>query len=192
MTLHIAVIYGSVREVRQGIKAARFIKKKLEAKDIKVDFVDAKAYDLPLLDKMYKEYKAGEAPQNLESLAETLRQADGYVVVTGEYNHSIPPGLKNLLDHFQTEYLFKPAGIACYSAGMFGGMRAAVHVRAILGELGMATISSIFPVPKVQDAFDEEGNPRNEDYHQFIKKFLDELEWYGHALKEARGKGTPF
>ena len=59
---------------------------------------------LPLLDRMYKEYPKGEAPENLENLARLYRQADGFVVVSGEYNNSIPPALSNLLDHFLEEY----------------------------------------------------------------------------------------
>lgn len=190
--MNIAVLYGSLRQKRQGIRVAKFVKNKFQERGHRVDFIDAKEHDLPFLDKMYKEYETGEAPNNIEHLAQIINNADAYAVVTGEYNHSLPPGLKNLLDHFQKEYLFKPAGIACYSAGMFGGVRAAVHLRAVLGELGMATISTIFPSPRVAQSYDEDGNPLDEAYHERIQKFLDELEWYGNALKEARAKGTPF
>lgn len=193
MTHRIAVIYGSVRHHREGVKAARFVKNKVEERGQIVDFVDAKDYDLPLLDNMYKEFTADNpAPERVEKLAEVMRQAEGYIVVSGEYNHSLPPGLKNLLDHFQSEYLFKPSAIACYSAGIFGGVRAAVHLRAVLAELGTPTISSLFPVPWVQNAFDEEGTPHDEAYHDRIKGFLDEFEWYVGALKEARKAGKPF
>ena len=62
------------------------------------------------------------------------RGADGFVGVSGEYNHGIPPALKNLLDHFLEEYFFRPSGIACYSAGAFGGVRAAMQLRMSLAE----------------------------------------------------------
>lgn len=55
----------------------------------------------------------------MEKLHQILESADGFIIVTGEYNHSIPPALKNLSDHFQTEYYFKPSGIVSYSAGAF-------------------------------------------------------------------------
>ena len=118
--------------------------------------------------------------------------ADAFVVVSGEYNHSIPPALSNLLDHFLEEYFFRPSAIVCYSAGAFGGVRAAMQLRAMLCELGTPSIPSLFPIPKVQDAFDEDGTPRDEAYPRRIVRFLDELEWYANALREARKGGVPY
>jgi NAD(P)H-dependent FMN reductase len=122
----------------------------------------------------------------LERLAQRVRAADAYVIVSGEYNHSIPPALANLLDHFLEEYFNKPSAIVCYSAGAFGGVRAAMALRTMLAELGMSSIPSMFPVPKVQDAFTEDGSPLDPAYDSRIGKFLDELEWYARALKQAR------
>ena len=141
---------------------------------------------------MYKEYDEGQAPDYLEKIASMLKEADGFIIVTGEYNHSIPPALKNLLDHFQKEYFFKPSGIASYSAGRFGGVRAAVHVRAILGELGMPSISTMQSYPKVQNAFDDNNEPTEEYTAKSTNKFLDEFDWYVEALKNQRAKGTPY
>jgi NAD(P)H-dependent FMN reductase len=191
-SLNCVVIYGSVRSNRQGIKAARFVLTKLRERGHDVNFVDAKDYDLPLLDRMYKEYDPGTAPEPMEEIAGILRDAEAIVVVSGEYNHSTPPALKNLLDHFQTEYFWKPAGIATYSGGAFAGARVAVHLRAVLGELGMVTLPSMFAVSRVGKAFDDEGRPEDEAYHRRIEKFIDELEWYGAALGAARKKGTPY
>jgi hypothetical protein len=91
---------------------------------------------LPLLDRMYKEYAAGTAPATLEQLATLYRDVDGFLIISAKYNHGIPPAMKNLLDHFLEEYFWRPSGIVCYSAGMFGGVRAAVTLRATLAELG--------------------------------------------------------
>jgi len=192
MEFNVALIYGSVRQSRQGVKAARYLNRKLEERDIHVDFIDPMEYQLPLLDKMYKEFESGEAPAAMHKLGEIFNNADGFLIVSGEYNHSVPPALKNILDHFQSEYLFKPSAIAGYSAGMFGGMRVAVHLRAVLAELGMLSISSIQPFPHVQDSFDNEGNPQNEYIEPSVNRFLDEFEWYLNALKEQRKQGTPF
>lgn len=190
--MKIALIYGSVRESRQGIKAARFIKKQLEAHNHTVTLVDPIEYPLPFLDKMYKEYEEGQAPELLEELHIILNEADGFIMVSAEYNHSVPPALKNILDHFQKEFFFKPAGIATYSAGPFGGTVAQSHLRVILGELGMATPSTTFQVSKVQDAFDEEGNAIEKAYERRIQQFLKEFDWYLDIMKEGRKKGTPF
>ena len=115
---------------------------------------------------MYKEYEKGQAPEILERLATRIRAADAFIIVSGEYNHSIPPALSNLLDHFLEEYFWRPSAIVCYSAGAFGGVRAAMQLRAMLCELGTPSIPSLLPVPRVQEAFDEEGHPRDESYNQ--------------------------
>jgi NAD(P)H-dependent FMN reductase len=186
MKLKFAVFYGSVRSSRQGIKAARFVVNKLKERSHDVALIDAKEINLPLLDKMYKEYEPGKAPEALHKMADLIIPADGFVIVCGEYNHNIPPGLANLLDHFLEEYFYKPSGIVCYSAGGFGGVRAAIALRPMLAELGMSSIPSVFPIPKVQDALDEDGKALDPKYEQSIVSFLNELEWYTRALKAAR------
>jgi NAD(P)H-dependent FMN reductase len=186
--LNTAVIYGSARRSRQGIKAARFVVRKLEERGHAVTLVDSLEHPLPFLDLMYKEYEEGKAPKAMEMVGEILNTADGFIIVSAEYNHSIPAALKNLLDHFQSEYLYKPSAIVTYSAGPFGGVRALVNLRAILAELGTPSIPSAFPVSQVQDAFDDDGNPLDQAYNERIVKFLDEYEWYANALKHARSQ----
>jgi len=184
--LNIAIIYGSARQVRQGIKAARFIKRKLEQRGHDVQLVDSEDYPLPFLDKMYKEFAEGAASPAMVAVGRILNEADGFVIVSAEYNHSIPAALKNLLDHFQSEYLYKPSGIVTYSAGPFGGVRALVNLRGILAELGTPSIPSAFPVSHIHTAFDDEGNPLDQAYDERVVKFLDEFEWYAQALRRAR------
>lgn len=190
--MNIAILYGSTREARQGIKAARFLRKKLDERGHNTSLLDPMELNLPFLDKMYKEFEEGSAPSIMESIAHTLREADGFLIVSGEYNHSIPPALKNMLDHFQKEYHWKPSALATYSAGPFGGVRAGVHLRAVTGELGMPSIPSMFPISKVQNAFDKEGNAIEDAYERRVKRFFDEFEWYMSALKAQREKGTPY
>lgn len=184
--LQLAVIYGSVRTARQGIKAARFIEKQCNQRGHATTLVDPLEHPLPFLDKMYKEFEPGQAPEALEHLAKILTSADGYLIVSGEYNHSIPPALSNLLDHFQTEFFYKPSAIVCYSAGSFGGVRAAVALRPLLAELGMSSIPSVLSIPQVQSAFDDEGIATDEKFLPRAEKFLKEFEWYAHALRDAR------
>ncbi len=192
MTKHkIAVLYGSYREKRRGIHVARFVVDQLKSLCEPV-LVDAKEHDLPFLNKMHKEFPEGEAPENMQNLSELLHACSGFVLVAGEYNHGMLPGLKNLLDHFQKEYFFKPAGIVSYSAGSFGGVRAAVHARAVLGELGMPTISTMMPFPTISKTFDANGNWDDEKMEKRFRKFADELLWYAEALSKAREQGTPF
>jgi NAD(P)H-dependent FMN reductase len=190
--LDLLVIYGSVRSARQGIKAARFVLGECLKRGHRATLVDPVEEGLPLLDKMYKEYPKGQAPVPLERLAGRIKAADAFIIVSGEYNHSIPPALSNLLDHFLEEYFWRPSAIVCYSGGAFGGVRAAVQLRAMLCELGTPSIPSLLPVPKVQDAFDDKGHPHDDAWHPRADRFLGELEWYARALKAARQAGVPY
>ena len=192
MVLKIVVILGSVRIGRQGIKAARFIVNALKKRKHKVTLVDPIEYKLPLLKKRYRNYKKGKAPKNLEKLSKLFKSTDGFVIVTAEYNHLPPPALINILDHFFEEYFFRPSAIVSYSGGGFGGIRAVVHLRDILAELKMPVIPTSFPISKIGSVLDKNGKPLDEKLNQRIKKFLDELEWYAKALKEARKKSLPY
>ncbi|WP_439342983.1 NADPH-dependent FMN reductase [Vacuolonema iberomarrocanum] len=193
MAFKTVVFYGSYRRDRNGVRAAQFILDQLTQRNHEVVFADALEYDFGLLDRMYKEYDPGQAPPKMEELAEHIRTADGFVVVAGEYNHSIQPGLSNLMDHFLEEYYFRPAGIICYSVGGFGGVRAAMQLRVFLSEMGMPTISSIFAISRITDALDADGKPQKESLTRHVGSFLDEFEWYEEALRHQRQeKGTPF
>ncbi len=192
MPLNLVVIYGSVRGARQGIRAAKFIIEACRARGHSATLIDPAVDSLPLLDRMYKEYPSGQAPEVMERLASLIKSADGFIIVSGEYNHSIPPALSNLLDHFLEEYFWRPSAIVCYSAGAFGGVRAAMQLRAMLAELGMPSIPSLLPVPSVQEAFGENGRPNDETYPRRAARFLDEFEWYANALKAARQAGVPY
>src|SRR5262245_30119325 len=191
-TMKFAVLVGSVRSDRQGIRAARFAARSLMPRGHDVTVVEPVELQLPLLDRMYKEYQPGTAPTALERLAALYRSCDGFVVVSGEYNHSIPPALSNLLDHFLEEYFFRPSAIVCYSAGQFGGVRAAMQLRAMLGELGMPSISSIFPIPSIAKALTECGGPTDPATDRRFARFATEFEWYASALQAARMEGVPY
>lgn len=193
MSMHFALLFGSVRTERRGIRVVRFLEHQLAARGHRITTVDPVEYRLPLLDRMYKEHPRGQAPEPLEKLAAIYREADGFVVVSGEYNHSVPPALLNLLDYFLEEYFWRPSAIVCYSMGAMGGVRAGVQLRATLAELGMPSIPSMFPVPKVQDAIRDDGTPADAAaMERRFRKFASELEWYADALKEARKGGTPY
>lgn len=193
--MKVPVILGSVRSDRIGIRVARFGMAELQRRGHQPELVDAAELQLPLLDRMYKEMKAqGNVPEKIERLAETFRTADGFLIVAGEYNHSIQPGLSNLLDHFLEEYFFRPSAIMCYSAGRYGGVRAAMQLRIMLSELGMPSIPSLLPVRTVQNSLSEDGKPLTEELAggRTVKKFFDEFEWYMRALMAERVKGRPY
>src|SRR4029077_18835580 len=103
-------------------RAARYILETCRKRGHRTEFIDPKETELPLLDRMYKEDEPGQAPDVLQRWAEKIRAADAFIIVSGEYNHSIPPALSNVLDHFLEEYFWRPSGIVCYSGGPFGGV----------------------------------------------------------------------
>jgi NAD(P)H-dependent FMN reductase len=192
MSLLLPVILGSVRSNRKGLRAARFIIRRLEEQGYEAPLVDPAELKLPLLDRMYKEHPKGEAPEPLERLAELYRRADGFVIVSAEYNQSIPPALSNTLDYFLEEYFWRPSAIVCYSAGRYGGVRAAVQLRTMLGELGMSSIPSYLAIPEIGKILDEEGRPQQPWLDKSAGRFMSELVWYAQALRRQRQEGTPY
>jgi NAD(P)H-dependent FMN reductase len=192
LPLKLVVMLGSVRTERQGIKAARFVERQFLARGQEVTLVDPLELQLPLLDKMYKEYPRGSAPDTLEKLATLYRAADAFVIVSAEYNHAIPPALSNLLDYFLEEYFFRPSAIVSYSGGSFGGVRAAVQLREMLAELGMPSVSSVFPIPKIRTNLSDDGTPTDPAIEKRFARFASELEWYADALRQKRKQGTPY
>jgi len=194
MSNRILVFYGSYRSDRMGIRLAEFIVDRLRRRGDDVELIDAKAINLPMLDRMFKEYPKGEAPAVLEELAKKIRAADGFVFVTGEYNWGVQPGLKNLTDHFLEEWFWRPAAIASYSAGRFAGARAGLLWHGTLSEMGMIVISSIISVGQISQALDEFGKPTGDGgalLERSFPRFADDLAWWADAAKEQRAHQNP-
>jgi NAD(P)H-dependent FMN reductase len=187
----IALIVGSVRHDRQGIKVARWMEEKLKNRNHIVFFIDPIDLNLPLLDRMYKEMT--NPSEKLIELENRIKAAEGYLPITPEYNHSTSAAMKNTLDYFLEEYYFKPSAIVSYSPGGFGGINAAQQMRLIFAELGAPSIPSSFPISRVHEVFNGNGKLIDEKYEKRVKRFLDEFEWYIEAPKNQRErKGTPY
>jgi NAD(P)H-dependent FMN reductase len=190
--LTVAVLLGSVRPERHAIRAGRLMLDALQSGGHEAVLVDPLELRLPLLERTYSEYKPGEAPAGLDGLAALYRRSDGFIIVSGEYNHGIPAALKNLLDYFLEEYFWRPSGIVCYSSGQFGGVRAAMQLRMTLAELGMPSIPALLPIPRIASALDTAGRPLQDWVGPALQDFLAEFSWYARALKQARAAGTPY
>jgi NAD(P)H-dependent FMN reductase len=194
MSPRILVFYGSYRSDRMGIRLADFVIKRLRARGCDVEFIDAKAVDLPMLDRMYKEYPKGAAPPALEALAGKIRSADGFVFVTGEYNWGVQPGLKNLTDHFLEEWFWRPAAIVSYSAGRLSGAHAVTAWHGTLSEMGMVVISSTIAVGPIAQTLSAEGEPigaAGAAVERAFPRFADDLMWWIEAAQEQRKRKTP-
>src|SRR4051812_34839377 len=194
MTHRILVFYGSYRSKPLGIRLSQFVVEGLRGRGCDVELIDAKAVGLPMLDRMYKEYPKGEAPLALEKLAGQIRDADGFVFITGEYNFGIQPGLKNLTDHFLEEWFWRPAAIVSYSAGRFAGARAAIAWHGTLSEMGMVVISSTIAVGSIGQTLSAEGEPigaGGQAVEQAFPRFADDLAWWVEAAKAQRQRRPP-
>jgi len=196
MSSRILVLYGSYRRDRAGIRLANFLVSGFKARGDEAELIDAQAVGLPMLDRMYKEYPQGTAPAAMEALAAKIKTADGFVLVTGEYNWGVQPGLKNLTDHFLEEWYWRPAAIASYSAGRLGGARAGLQWHGTLSEMGMVVVPSTLTVGTLTRTLDEAAQPMGED-SAFLQKsfgrFADDLSWWMEAARLQRGRRpTPY
>jgi NAD(P)H-dependent FMN reductase len=190
----ILVFYGSYRSDRMGIRLVDFVIERLRRRGEDVELIDAKAINLPMLDRMYKEHPKGQAPATLEELAGKIRQADGFIFVTGEYNWGVQPGLKNLTDHFLEEWFWRPAAIVSYSAGRLSGARAATAWHGTLSEMGMVVISSTIGVGPIGQTLSEKGEPVGEGGKALegaFPRFADDLLWWVEAGKAQRQRKPP-
>src|ERR1700744_690508 len=194
MSNRILVLYDSYRSDRMGIRLAQFVVEGFRARGDDVELIDAKAIGLPMLDRMYKEYPKGEAPEKLEKLAGQIRGADGFVFITGEYNWGIQPGLKNLTDHFLEEWFWRPAAIASYSAGRLAGTRSSYAWHNTLSEMGMVVISSTLTVGPIAHTLDAENKITGESGQALEKAFprlAEYLAGWTEADKTQRAHKAP-
>lgn len=194
------VFLGSARDssppapARLGLRVARACVQLLEADGASVELIDPLEIELGAVFKPHFAYAKSKVPEALESLADKIKAADGYVMVSPEYNHSMSPALAHLLNHFGSSlYAFKPSAIVTYSAGQWGGVRAAVAMRTFLAELGCLPVSAMIHVPKAQQALDEEGAFREdpERWAGYFGRTLGQLGWWAEAAAKHRDIRAP-
>ncbi len=120
-----------------------------------------------------------------------VRQADAFIVVTPEYNHSIPGGLKNAIDSVWLSYAFrnKPVAAVGYSGSIGGGMRAIEHLAHVFIEVEAVPLRNTVVIPFVRTAFGDNGEPVNPETGIRLQVMLDDLAWWSSALEKARAAG---
>nr|XP_002121612.2 uncharacterized protein LOC100183100 [Ciona intestinalis] len=190
----VVVFIGSAREVRLGERVTKFVVNKLKEKKLEVVLVDPKKFEVPILQKPVHFYRPNDIPppaNNLVSMNKHITEADAIVVISCEYNHCIPPGLTNIMDHFGPKsFDKKPSGIVTYSPSSVGGARAGVQLRSLLGELGCISVSNMFTIPQVHTAISESGEPLDSEggkhMDSAVGKLLAQLEWWANAAKAQR------
>jgi len=184
---NIVVFYGSNRPNASAPKIAEWLKSKLDT-DTRATFTFVNLAELkfPLYEIEWALKPEGPFPSPVyQQWSETIHNADGYIVITNEYNHSISPIIKNAIDLLgSAHWEKKPIGLMSYG-GVLGGGRAAEHLRQVFAELYAMTIREQLVLP-LAGAFDEQGKVRDSTVMGNVEKFTDLLLWWTDALKSAR------
>ena len=202
--MKVLVFLGTVRDstppkpARLGERVAKASLECLNSRynDHEVELIDALDYPLEHVFKPQFAYHEGKAPKALDELAAKIKSADAFVMVSPEYNHSMSPALAHLLNHFGSSlFAYKPSAIVTYSAGQWGGMRAAVGMRTFLAELGCLPVSAMIHIPKAQEIFLEDGalqtGEEQSAWFDYFARTFNQLIWWAQAAKEQRAQVDP-
>jgi len=182
--LFILVMAGTTRVQRESIKAAHYVAEIGKTyPELEIEFVDPKDFNFP---------GDGNDPEGKDPRYSALTaRADGFFIVTPEYNHSFPGSLKRMLDSELENYIHKPVALAGASSGGWGGVRAVEALVTTVREMGLAVTFTSTYFPRVQDAFDESGKPVDERTEKGVRKAYDELIWMAKVLKAGRDMDMP-
>lgn len=173
---HIAIISSSVRIGRNSHRAALFFRNYIEHNNLATaEIIDLNEYQFPVFDERLSRME-NPLPSAIE-YAERIKKADGVIIVTPEYNGGYPPSIKNAIDLLYNEWYKKPVAISTCSDGVFGGTQVITSLQFSLWKIRAWTVPAMFPNPKVQELYDENGVPANEFENKRAKVFLDELLW---------------
>lgn len=197
MSLKFLVFLGSVRDStppsppRLGLRVAKACVAHLQQEEQSAQLIDPLAFELEPIFKPHFTYARGKAPTHLQSLAEKIERADGYVMVSPEYNHSMSPALAHLLNHFGSSlFSYKPSAIVTYSKGQWGGARAAVGMRTFLSELGCLPVSAMIHIPKAHEVLAENGDflekVTAEEWRDYFARTFNQLKWWASATQNQR------
>lgn len=182
--LKVAVILGSNRTGRFGpVIADWFLARAAGHPDIETELVDVADADLPTALTFSP---SSEEAARIGAVSARLAAADAFVVLTPEYNHSFPAPLKNLIDWHRAEWQAKPVAFVSYG-GISGGLRAVEQLRQVFAELHTVTVRDTVSFHNAGALFDDEGrhlDPAPAD--AAAKSLLDQLVWWGTALRDAR------
>lgn len=181
--LRVAVIVGSTRKGRFAPTAADwFASLARQRDDLEVDVIDLAYTGLP--DVLAAD--GDPRPPAVAQLGPWLAEADAFVVVTPEYNHSFPGALKNAIDWFGDEWRAKPVAFVAYG-GESGGRHAVAQLRLIFSEVEAVTIRDIVSIADHRSRIDEQGRPAApRDCDPAAAQVLDRLTWWGRALRGYR------
>ncbi|NYJ02711.1 NAD(P)H-dependent FMN reductase [Nocardioides thalensis] len=183
--LKIAVLLGSTRPGRRGADIARWVHAAAEQRSAATyEVVDLLDHPLPFLDEELPPIVGAYARPHTRAWAETIAQYDAFVVVTPEYNHSVPAVLKNAIDFLYAEWNDKVAGVVAYGAE--SGTRAVEHLRQVFGELQVAVVRQHVAISLYDDFEDFERFAPRPQLADYLGTLFDQVESWGGALRDVR------
>lgn len=173
---HIAIISASVRTGRNSHRVALYFENYLVKQNLATaEILDLNIYQFPLFSERLK-YQPSPSRDVLD-FADRIKKADGVMIVTPEYNGGYPASIKNVVDLLYDEWHHKPIAITTVSDGSFGGTQVIYSLLFSLWKMHAWVIPAMFPVPKVETSFSEDGHPLAKTTDDRAKIFLDEFFW---------------
>lgn len=164
--MYIPIILGTGRENANSEKVAQFVFEFAKEYGFESELIKSREWlTYPWTGSMDQEKR--------KKLSQIFQKADGFIIVSPEYNHSFPGELKLLLDEFYEEYQHKPVGICGVSVGKLGGARMVEQLRLVLIELQMINLRNAVYFSNVENFENEK-----EEYKKHLKTLFDELKFY--------------
>lgn len=184
--INIQVIVASVREGRNGRKIADWFMSQLpKLDDVNVELIDLADWPLPLSMEATMPAMGKYSLPVIKKWAAKISQADGFVVVTPEYNHGYPASLKNAIDQIYAEWQLKPLAFVGY--GILGGARSIEQLVTVTSQIGMVPLPMLsINITDLRSAFDEKGMLKPENVRGNAERMLSRLVWWAEILQKAR------
>lgn len=177
--LNVPVILGTAREGRRSEAVAKFVLSQALAYGFSGELIDVAEHAASRTDR------TESSPVKL-ALQPAMAVADGFIIVTPEYNHGYPGELKIFMDTFYAEWRRKPVALVGVSSGRMGGVRAVEQLRQVLVELGAVPVREAMYFPLIEQAFNPDGSPVDGGYVERAAKMCVEVAWWGSTLRAAR------
>ncbi len=191
--LRLQIIVGSTRSGRNADSVIRWIAPLVAAHTaFDVEILDLRDWPLPFFGETIATVGDFADPTYSDPLVKRwnnkIAEADGYIVVTPEYNHSFPAVLKNALDSVFFSFGFRRKPVACigYSLAATGGARAIEHLNTVLIETEAVPVRTPTLIPFISNAFGADGKPTNASLQLVLDVMLEDLAWLASTLKSAR------
>ena len=193
---NLLVIIGSTRPTRAADLVLPWLTEKVSRHQaFAAEVADLRDWPLPIFAEHFGTIGDFSDPTYSEPVVKAwntkIKGADAYLIVTPEYNHSVPGGLKNAIDSVWVSFGFrnKPVAFVSYAGGQAGGVRAIEHLVHVFVETESVPVRNSVVIPHVRDAFDADGQLKNALTNAAADIMLDDLAWWSAALDKARADG---